>query len=179
MWASDSLEMSLMLGKIEGRRRRGHQRMRCLDGITDAINLGKFWEIARPGMLQSMGSQRVRHNWVTEQHNSNPIWWASLVAQTVKSLPANVWDIRDTGSVPGLGRSPGVENGNPLPYSCLESPMDRGVWWAAVHRVTKSRTWLKRLSMHTHIEHYDIQVACKTLLYTWSLICLIPLQVPT
>ena len=58
----------------------------------------------------------------------------------VKNLPANARDIRDTGSVPGLGRSPGVENGNPLPYSCLESPMDRGVWWAAVHRVTKSRT---------------------------------------
>ena len=41
--------------------------MRCLDGITDAINLGKLWEMMRPGMLQSMGSQRVRCNWVTEQ----------------------------------------------------------------------------------------------------------------
>ena len=66
---ADSLEKSLMLG----RRRRGHQRMRCLDGITDAINLGKLWEMMRPGMLQSMGSERVRHNWVTEQHNNNPI----------------------------------------------------------------------------------------------------------
>ena len=73
MQTADSLEKSLILRKIEGRRRRRHQRMRCLDGITDAINLGKFWEIARPGMLQSMGSQRVRHNWVTEQHNNNPI----------------------------------------------------------------------------------------------------------
>ena len=61
-----------MLGKIEGRRRRGCQRLRWLNGITDAMdmNLGKLWEmIERPGMLQSMGSKRVRHNWVTE-HNS-------------------------------------------------------------------------------------------------------------
>ena len=56
-----------MLGKIEGERRRGHQRMRWLDGITDATNTnsGKLWEMGteRPGMRQSMGSQRVRHNW--------------------------------------------------------------------------------------------------------------------
>ena len=71
MQTADSLEKSLTLRKIEGRR-RGCQRMRCLDVITDAINLGKFWEIARPGMLQSMGSQRVRHEWVT--NNSLRIW---------------------------------------------------------------------------------------------------------
>ena len=48
---------------------------------------------------------------------------------------------------PGLGRSPGGGNGNPLQYSCLENPMDRGAWWATVHRVAKSQTQLKRLSM--------------------------------
>ena len=63
-----------MLGKIEGRRRRGHQRMRWLDGIIDAMNmnLGKLQEMVsegRPGMLQSMGSQRVRQNLATEKHN--------------------------------------------------------------------------------------------------------------
>ena len=68
---NSSLEKSLMLGKTEGRS-RGHQRMRWLDGIIEAMNmnLGKLWEIVRtgrPGMLQSMGSQRVRHDWVTEQ----------------------------------------------------------------------------------------------------------------
>ena len=52
----------------------------------------------------------------------------------VKNLPANAGD---AGSIPGLGRSPGVGNGNPLQYSCLENPMDRGAWQAAVHRVTK------------------------------------------
>ena len=51
----------------------------------------------------------------------------------VKNLPANAGDTRDVGSIPGLGRSPGEGNGNPLPYSCLENPMDRGTWWATVH----------------------------------------------
>ena len=57
----------------------------------------------------------------------------------VKNLPANVGDAGDVGSVPGLGRSPGEENGNPLQYSCLENPKDRGASQAIVHRVTKSR----------------------------------------
>ena len=60
----------------------------------------------------------------------------------VKNLPtnANAGDVRDTGLIPGLGRSPGEGNGNPLQFSCLENPMDRGAWWATVHRVAKSQT---------------------------------------
>ena len=58
----------------------------------------------------------------------------------VKNLPASAGDIRDAGSIPGLGRSPEGGHGNPLQHSCLENPMDRGAWWAAVHRVTNSRT---------------------------------------
>ena len=54
----------------------------------------------------------------------------------------------DPGSIPGSGRSPGEGNGNPLQYSCLENPMDRGAWRATVHRITKSQT--QRLSTHTH-----------------------------
>ena len=58
----------------------------------------------------------------------------------VKNLPAIAGDIRDVGSIPGLGRSPGGGHGNPLLYSCLENPMDRETWQAAVHRVAQSRT---------------------------------------
>ena len=58
----------------------------------------------------------------------------------VKSLPANAGDLRDERLIPGLGRSPGEGNGNPLQYSCQENPMDRGAWWATVHVVAKSQT---------------------------------------
>lgn len=61
----------------------------------------------------------------------------------VKNLPANTGDTRDTGSIPGLGRLPGEENGNPLQYFCLENPMVREAWWAIVYRVAKSWTLLK------------------------------------
>ena len=67
---------------------------------------------------------------------------ASQVAQWVKNPPANAGDIRDGGSIPGSGRSPGEGHSNPLQYSFLENPMDRGAWWATVH-VVKSRTWLR------------------------------------
>ena len=72
MLTADSLEKTLMLGKIEGRRRRRHQRMRWLDGITDAMdmNLGKLQDMVRdgrPSVLQSMRLQRVGHDWVTAQ----------------------------------------------------------------------------------------------------------------
>ena len=64
---------------------------------------------------------------------------ASQVLAMVKNLPANARDARDMGSIPGLGRPPGVENGNPLQYSCLKNPMDRGAWWATVQGVSKSQ----------------------------------------
>ena len=57
---------------------------------------------------------------------------ASQLALAVKNPPPNAGDIGDVGSVPGLGRSPGGGNSNPLQYSCLENPMDRGAWWATV-----------------------------------------------
>ena len=60
----------------------------------------------------------------------------------VKNPPANSGDIRNVGSIPGSGRSPGKGNGNPLQYSCLKNPMDGGAWRATVHRVAKSRTRL-------------------------------------
>ena len=62
------------------------------------------------------------------------------MALVVKNLPANAGDVRDVCSIPGSGRSPGGGHGNPLQYSCLENPTDRGVWWATAHRVEKSQT---------------------------------------
>ena len=71
---------------------------------------------------------------------------ASQEELMIKNLPTSAGDVRDTGSTPGLGRSLGGGHGNSLQYSCLENPMDRGTWWATVHRVAKSQTWLKWLS---------------------------------
>ena len=61
----------------------------------------------------------------------------------VKNPPANAGEIRDAGSVPGSGRSPGGGHGNPVQYSCLENPVDRGVWQVIVHSVAQSQTQLK------------------------------------
>ena len=77
MWTADSLENTLMLGKTEGKRKSGQPRIGRLDGITDSMgmSLSKLWEIWRtgnPGMLQSMGSQRVRHDLVTEKQQHSP-----------------------------------------------------------------------------------------------------------
>ena len=79
MWRTDSLEKTLMLGKIAGRRKRGGRRMRWLDGITDSIdmslsNLQELVMDREPGVLQSMGSQRVGHNWATELNWSELYW---------------------------------------------------------------------------------------------------------
>ena len=71
--------------------------------------------------------------------------WASQLALVEKNLPANVGDIRDVGSIPGLGRSPEVENGNPLQWVgkfALENFMDRGASQATLHGVAKSLIWL-------------------------------------
>ena len=68
---------------------------------------------------------------------------ASQVVLVVKNPPANAGNIKDVGLIPGSGRSPGGGPGNPLQYSCLENPMDRGAWRATVYRVAKSQTRLK------------------------------------
>ena len=76
----------------------------------------------------------------------------------VKNPRGNAGDVKDMGSVPGLGRSPEGGNGNPLQYPCLESPIDRGAWRATVHGVTRSQT---RLSGGTHTYH------CRQINYTY------------
>ena len=72
-------------------------------------------------------------------------WWFSS--------KESAYDGGDTGLVPESGRSPGEGNGNPLQYSCLGNPMDRGAWWATVHRVTKELDMTERLNNTTTITH--------------------------
>ena len=64
----------------------------------------------------------------------------------LKNLPANAGDVREVGSIPGSGRSPGEGNGNTFQHSCLENHIDRGAWQTTVHRVAKSQTQVKCLS---------------------------------
>ena len=71
----------------------------------------------------------------------------------VKKPPVNAGDLKDLGSVPGLGKSPGGGHGNPLQYSCLENPTDRGAWWAAVHGVAESDATEQA---HTHFDTPEI-----------------------
>ena len=77
------------------------------------------------------------------------------MALAVKNLPAKAGDVRDVDSVPELTRSPEGGHGNPLMYSCLENSMDRGTLQTTVHRVAKSWTRMKQLSMHVY--EYSLQ----------------------
>ena len=72
--------------------------------------------------------------------------WSSQVALVVKNPSANAGDLRDTGLIPGLGRSPGGGRGDSLQYSCLENPMDKRAWLATVHGVMRSQTRLSNLA---------------------------------
>ena len=106
---------------------------------------GNWWWTGKSGMLQSMGSQS--RTWRSDWTELNCMFQASQVALVVNNPPANAGDERDTGLIPGLGRSPGIGNGKPLQNSCLENPMDRGGWRAAVHGVTKR--WTRWVTEHT------------------------------
>ena len=84
----------------------------------------------------------------------------------VKNPPANAGD---PGSVPGWGSSTGERNGTPLQYSCLENPVDRGAWWAAVHRVAKSWTQLSDFPFTFHLHALEKEMAPHSSVLAWRI----------
>ena len=88
------------------------------------------------------------------------------MAQRVK---ASAYSGGDPGSISGSGRSPGDGNGTPLQYSCLENPMDRGAWWAAVHRVAKSRTRLSNFTFTFHFHALEKAMATHSSVLAWRI----------
>ena len=137
IWRTDSLEKTLMLEKIEGRRRRGQQRMRWLDNITDPINMGltKFqelmmdreaWHAAVHGVAKS---QTRLSDWTELNPQCRVPQWLSCEEYACNA--------GDAGLIPWSGQYPGGGNGKPLQYSCWDNPMNRRAWQPAVHRFTK------------------------------------------
>ena len=110
----------------------------------------------------------------------------SQVALVVENPPASAGDLGDAGSVPGSGRSPGGGHSNPLKYSCLENPMDRGAWWATVRSITKIQTWLKRQPALSIVHSLDLDKWTMTSIHhsciiqnsfiTIKLLCALPIH---
>ena len=86
-----------------------------------------------------------------------------------KKLPAMQEPQETPSSLPGLGRSLGGENGKPLQYSCQESPIDRGAWWAAVHGVTKSWTQLSNFTFTFHFHALEKEMATHSSVVAWGI----------
>ena len=97
------------------------------------MSLSKLQEIVKDREAWSAAVHGVTKSGTQVNNNSNIYIGASQVALAVNNLPVNAGDLRDSSSIPGSRRSPGGGHGNLLQYSCLEKPMDRGVWWATVH----------------------------------------------
>ena len=144
MQRANSSEKTLMLGKIEGKRRRGWKRMRWLDHWLSGHEFEQT-----PGVGEGQGRwHAVVHGVAKIQTQLSKwttvcvAWTAAQVALVVKNPLASAGDIINVRLIPGLQKCPGGGHSNPLQYFCLENSMDRGAWQATLHRVAKSWTWL-------------------------------------
>ena len=87
-----------------------------------------------------------------ETPNWEILGWQALPGDS--EVKTSAWNAGDLGSIPGLGRSPGERNGNPLQYSCLENPVEGGAWWATVHGISKSQTRLNDFTFTYSVNKY-------------------------
>ena len=122
-------ECALTLERIKGLIKLGHP-MRLL--LVQGVDVKTLWQEVPAPCIPPVALS------FPPSAPSSWVCWASQVELVVKNLPANAGDVRDVSLIPGLGRSLGGWHNNPLQYSCLENPMDRGAWSATGHKMAES-----------------------------------------
>ena len=141
----DSLEKTLMLGKIEGRRRRGRQKMRWLDGIIDSMDVGwvdsgSWWWTGRPGVLQFMESQRDRHDSMTELN------WTEIYHKTIiKHFKKCIFQRKQVFPFPITGKIRNIQKASHFNYSCFNlAPL----WYEIYIMYWVYYSWFSTFSIH-------------------------------